>query len=360
MRVLLCGAGSAGHVNPAIAIGETIKRNSPKSKIAYVATVSGIENDLVEFDKYHIDVRGIKRKLSFSNLKSIYLTLGAIKESKRIIKEFCPDIIIGTGGYATFPVAYAARKLGVKIALHESNAIPGKAIKMLEKYADVVFTNFKESEANFKYKEKLCHVGNPLRDGFYIKNSNQSKIKNSKRVILCYGGSLGAESLNNAAIDVCENLVRYRDDIVFILATGKRNYYDVCKKIKERRIDTIKNFIVYEYIYDMASVMASADLVISRAGAITISELAALSKASILVPSPYVADNHQLENARALDKRGAAVLVREDCLYSLTDTVRDLLANEEKREKMKREISEFYIPDANIRIYHKIIDILKK
>lgn len=360
MRVLLCGGGSAGHVNPAIAIGETIKKNSPKSKIAYVATVSGIENDLVEFEKYHIDVRGIKRKLAFSNIKSIYLTLGAIRESKKIIKEFCPDIIIGTGGYATFPVAYAGKRLGVKIALHESNAKPGKAIKMLERYADVIFTNFKESEKHFRSSEKLCHVGNPLRKGFEREKNGEIKPKNSKQVILCYGGSLGAEALNNAALDVADNLIRYRDDIVFILATGKRNYYDVCQKMKKRRIDTIKNFIVYEYIYDMASVMESADIVISRAGAITISELAALSKASILVPSPYVSDNHQLENARALEKKGAAIIVSEDCLYTLTDTIRDLLSNISKKEKMKHEISSFYVPNANELIYSKVLEILNK
>ena len=360
MRVLLCGAGSAGHVNPAIAIGETIKKNLPKSKIAYVATVSGIENDLVDFEKFHIDVRGIKRKLSLSNVKSIYLTLTAIRDSKRIINEFCPDIVVGTGGYATFPVAYAAHKLGIKVALHESNVLPGKAIKMLERYADVIFTNFRESEQYFKHKEKLCHVGNPLRSGFDKSIIAENKPENSKQVILCYGGSLGSETLNNAALDVADNLIRYRDNIVFILATGKRNYYDVCKKIKERRIDKIKNFIVYEYIYDMASVMANADIVISRAGAITISELAALEKVSILVPSPYVSDNHQLKNAQALENKGAAVVVREDCLYSLTDTLRELLANVNKKEKMRKAISKFYVPDSNEKIYNKILSILKK
>ena len=354
MRVLLCGAGSAGHVNPAIAIGETIKKYSPKSKIAYVATVSGIENDLVEFEKYHIDVRGIKRKLSLSNVKSVYLTLASINKSKKIIKEFCPDIIVGTGGYATFPVAYAGKRLGVKVALHESNVIPGKAIKMLEGCADVIFTNFKESEEHFRNKEKLCHVGNPLRHGF---SETASSHNNAKEVILCYGGSLGAQNLNNAALDVVDNLIRYRKNTVFILATGKRNYYDVCQKIKERRLDTIKNFIVYEYIYDMASVMASAEIVISRAGAITISELAALKKASILVPSPYVADNHQLKNAQALEKHGAAVIVREDCLYNLTDTVKELLNDNNKKSKMKQKIGDFYISDANEQIYNKLISL---
>ncbi len=358
MRVLLCGAGSAGHVNPAIAIGETIKKNLPKSKIAYVATVSGIENDLVEFEKYHIDVRGIKRRFSFSNIKSVYLTLLAIKESKRIIREFSPDIIIGTGGYATFPVAYAGKKLGVKIALHESNAIPGRAIKMLEGYADIIFTNFKDSEKYFKHKEKLCHVGNPLRHGFCKESITEIKPKNSKKVILCYGGSLGSETLNNAALDVVDNLIRYQNNVEFILATGKRNYYDVCRKIKERRLDTIKNFKVQEYIYDMASVMSSAEIVISRAGAITISELAALSKVSILVPSPYVADNHQLENARALERKGAAVVVSEECLYSLTDTLKELISNYDKKEKMKSSIGRFFIPDANERIYAKIHSII--
>ena len=154
MRVLLCGGGSAGHVNPALAIAQTIIKNAPESKIAYVATVSGIENELVDYKKYHIDVSGLKRKISLSNVKSVIQAVKATNKSKEIIRDFCPDIIVGTGGYATYPVITAGHKLGIKTVLHESNAYPGKAIKMLEGKADIIFTNFKESSKYFKKKER--------------------------------------------------------------------------------------------------------------------------------------------------------------------------------------------------------------
>ena len=143
MRVLLCGGGSAGHVNPALAIGETVLRNSPESKIAYVATVSGIENDLVSYKKYHIEISGLKKDI-VGSAKSLLLTFKAIKKSKEIIKDFCPDVIIGTGGYATYPVICAGKRLGIPTIVHESNVVPGKAIKLLENKADLILTNFKE------------------------------------------------------------------------------------------------------------------------------------------------------------------------------------------------------------------------
>ena len=223
MRVLLCGGGSAGHVNPALAIGETIQRNLPGSQIAYVVTSTGIENKLVNYKKYSINVKGFKRSASISNFKSAFLLMDAIKKSKKIIKDFCPDVIIGTGGYATYPVVYAGQKMGIKTVLHESNACPGKAIKMLENKVDLIFTNFAESEKFFKNKNraKIIRVGNPLRNGFeeYDKEELKERLNiKEKYVILCYGGSLGAEKINNSAIEIIENYIRYQENIRFIFA----------------------------------------------------------------------------------------------------------------------------------------------
>ena len=171
MRVLFCGGGTAGHVNPAIAIAQTIMRNSSDSKVAYVATMNGIENSLVDFKKYHIDIRGMKRRISIENVKTLFLLMDAIKKSKQIIKEFHPDIIVGTGGYATYPVIYAGHKLGVKTVIHESNALPGKATKMLQKKVDKIFTNFKQSERFFKDKNKIINrlqeVREPIKQGYF-------------------------------------------------------------------------------------------------------------------------------------------------------------------------------------------------
>ena len=363
MRVLLCGGGSAGHVNPALAIAQTIVKNAPESKIAYVATVSGIENELVEYKKYHIDVSGLKRKISLSNIKSIMQSFKAIKKSKEIINDFCPDIIVGTGGYATFPVISAGHKLGIKTVLHESNAYPGKAIKMLEGKADIIFTNFESSKKYFKRKEKIIHVGNPLRHGFseYDKQKIKNKLEiNEEYVILCYGGSLGAEKINASAIEIIENFVRYTGNVRFILATGKRGYYEVIEKLKQKRLNKLKNITVCEYIHDMPEKMAVADIVIARAGAMTISELSAMGKCSILIPSPNVADNHQYKNAIALEKKDAAIVVSEDKTYSLIDIIKEILANPSIRQTKEANIKSFYMPNANKEIYKKITELVIK
>lgn len=350
MRVLLCGGGSAGHVNPALAIGETVLRNSPESKIAYVATISGIENDLVGYKKYHIEISGLKKDV-LGSIKTIILALKAIKKSKEIIKDFCPDIIVGTGGYATYPVICAGHQLRIPTIVHESNVVPGKAIKLLENKADFILTNFKESEKYFKRKEKVIHVGNPLRNGFINKN----RIDKKRQTILCYGGSLGAEKINEAAIEIADNFIRYQRNIDFILATGKRNYYDVCEKIKQKRLDKLENFFVYEYLYDMAEKMSIADVVICRAGAMTISELSAFGKASILIPSPNVANNHQLKNAEALESISAAKVITENKLYKLIDVLRELLTNDEEKSSLEKSISSLYNPNSNKEIYKIIL-----
>ena len=362
MRVLLCGGGSAGHVNPALAIAQTIVKNSPESKIAYVATKRGIENDLVEYKKYHIDVKGFKRGISLSNINNLSLMIKAVKRCKEIIKDFCPDVIVGTGGYATYPVILAGYKLGIKTVLHESNAQPGKAIKMLENKANIIFTNFDESKRYFKNKEKVIHVGNPLRSTFA--NYDKEKIKEKldikeKHVILCFGGSLGATKINNSAIEIIENFIRYNTDTRFILSTGKRGYYDVVESLRAKQLDRLKNVTVCEYIHDMAEKMAIADIVISRAGAMTISELSAMKKCAILIPSPNVTNNHQLKNAKALEEKDATLLVLENKTYELVDLVKELLSNEMMRHKKEENISKFYLPQANKEIYEAIKDLVK-
>lgn len=363
MRVLLCGGGSAGHVNPALAIAQTIIKNAPESKVAYVATISGIENELVDYKKYHIDVTGLKRKFSLSNVKSVYQVIKATKKSKEIIKDFCPDIIVGTGGYATYPVINAGHKLGIKTVLHESNAFPGKAIKMLEGKADIIFTNFEASKKYFKHKEKIVHVGNPLRYGFCEYDKQEVKRKlgiSEKYVILCYGGSLGAEKINVSAQEIIENYVRYNNDVRFILSTGKRCYYEVMEKLKSKRLNKLKNVSVYEYINDMPQKMAIADIVVSRAGAMTISELSAMGKCAILIPSPNVTDNHQFKNAKALEEKKAAIVITEDKTYTLTDTIKELLINHKEREEREENIKKFYLSNANKEIYQKIVELIKK
>ena len=360
MRVLFCGGGTAGHVNPAIAVAQTILRNASDSRIAYVTTLNGIENRLVDFKKYPIDVIGLKRGLSFKTIQFFYKQLKAIEECKRIIKEFHPDLIFGTGGYATYPVIKAGKKMGVKTILHESNAIPGKAIKSLEGDANKILVNFKESIDYFKNKDKIIHTGNPIRNVTEIeKNAAKRSLGILQRtVILCTSGSLGAERVNRAAIEIIDDIVKDNKDILFVWSTGK-NEYDVCIEALKKKFPSLPvNIIVKDYFHNLPLYMASSDIVISRAGAMTISELAYLGKASILIPSPNVANNHQLKNAEALKNSNAAEMITEDRIYSLVDVIKELLQKKERRKSIEKNISAYAVRDANKKIYSIIEEMI--
>ena len=368
MRVLLCGGGTAGHVNPALAIAQTIQKNSPSSEFAYVVTKNGIENKLVPYKKYEINIRGIKRAISISNLKTAFLTLSSIQKSKAIIKDFKPDIIVGTGGYACYPVICAGKSMGIKTVVHESNAVPGKALKMLEKKVDRIFLNFKETEKYFECKQKLIYSGNPIREGFGILDRNEIRRRlgiKEKFIVLCYGGSLGAKTINEGAIQLIENLIKDDKNIRFIWASGKKEYGKMYYEIKDKGYDRIKNLEFSEYIYDMPVRMAAADLTINRAGAMTVSELAMTGKAAVFIPSPNVAENHQYKNARVLYDEGAAALFEEK---ELTDGAKKLIAEVERllspegdaiRAEMGEKIRQFAVKDANKLIYNDILNLIK-
>lgn len=361
MRILFCGGGTAGHVYPNIAIAETFIRNDSNTRLAYVATANGIENELVSFKKYQIDVIGLKRAISLKNLRCISLLVKGINDSKKIIREFHPDIIVGTGGYATFPVIYAGHKLGIKTVLHESNLVPGRAVKSLEKMADKIFVNFEGSKDYFKCKDKIVRVGNPLRQGYYTINKNEAREKlgiKENYVILCFGGSLGATKINESALELIDNLIKYRNDILLIWATGKKEYNEIQKKIEQKGFGRLKNIRVVNYINNMPEVLASADVVICRAGAMTISEVALCGKCAVFIPSPNVTNNHQYKNARALFDKECACLLKEDELYKLTDEVRDLLENNQKRSLMEKKIQDFATFDANKILYKEILKLI--
>ena len=354
MRVLFCGGGTAGHVNPAIAVAETIMRNSYENKVAYVVTSNGIENSLVDFKKYSIDVTGLKRSLSLKNVSFFVKQMKAIEKCKDIIKSFHPDVIFGTGGYATFPVIYAGHKMGIKTVLHESNAIPGKAILALEGKADSIFVNFTESREYFKNKDKVIHTGNPLRGSFtsYDKQRVRKDLGITQRyVILCTGGSLGAERINNGVIEIIDNLICERDDIFLVWSAGRNEYEKAIREMKRRNVYS-ENVLVKDYFSDISRYIAASDLVISRAGAMTISELAFMKKATIFIPSPNVTNNHQYINAKTLERAGAALLLEENRIYQLIDLVKRLLENEGQRAALEEEIGKYAKNDANKIIYN--------
>ena len=370
MNVLMTGGGTGGHVNPAIAIANTIKKNIPDANIAFVGTPKGMENKLVAkegYKMYHVDIQGIRRSLSLSNIKTAYLALVSPIRAKKIVKEFKPDVVIGTGGYVCWPILVAASKMGVATAVHESNAVPGVATKRLESYSDRIFINFEDTAKYLKNKDKVIHVGNPLRDSFdcydRAKARNELGIDSSyKQVIVSYGGSLGAHAINMTMLEYMDKYARNMSDVRVIHAAGSREYAEIRAMFEDRGLDKCPNLELHEYIYNMPVVMSAADVVISRAGAMTVSELSLKGKNCILVPSPNVTNNHQYKNAKVLADANAAILIKEDDFNadSLSKELDALFSDAQRCKQMSEDIKRFALPDANKRIYNEIIKLVNE
>ena len=367
MRVLMTGGGTGGHVNPALAIAQTIKENEPDSVIAFVGTPHGIENKLVPkagYELYHVDIQGLKRSLSFDNIKTLYLTVQSVHRAKKLVREFKPDIVIGTGGYVCYPVVKAAAALGIPTALHESNAVAGVAVKMLAHVVDRIFLNFEETSSSLEaYKDKLMRVGNPLLGSFRHIDPAEAKSKlelpeGTKTVLLTYGGSMGAERLNDAVLEVMKDYTSKHPETYHVHATGAIEWEAASAKFREMGLDAFPNIDFREYIYNMPELMAAADLIICRAGAMTVSELAMSGKAAIFIPSPNVTNNHQYKNAKVLCDAEAAEMIEEHALDSgaLTGMVTKLLSPEsaERRAEMGERIGAFAVRDANKLIYKEV------
>lgn len=364
MRVLLSGGGTGGHINPALAIADIIKAKYPDSEIAFVGTPYGMENKLVPregYHLYHVDVRGISRSLSLSNIKAFYLALSSPRAAKKIIKEFNPDVVIGTGGYVCWPILVAASKMNVPCAVHESNAIPGAAVKKLQKYCDVIFTNFEESEKYLRSAREVVNVGNPIRKNIvYDKKSAREALgidDKYKQIVLSFGGSLGAQRINEGVLHLMDAYMRNHPEILAVHSAGSRFYSEMKEKSEELGLDKYENIRISEYIYDMSLWMAAADVVISRAGAMTISEIALNRKAAVIIPSPNVTNNHQLKNAKVLADRGAGMLIEEseNMNEHLESAVKELLTN----PKLRKEMSEACYNVAHENVNEEILRVIE-
>ena len=367
MRVLMTGGGTAGHVNPAIAIANTIKEYEPNSEITFVCSHNANDkaHDLVCNAGYGrpktVRICGMKAIYNPANIKTLYYMMTSTREARKIIEEFKPDIIIGTGGYACYPVVAAGIKLGIPTALHESNAIAGKAVKKLCGSVDLVMTNFESTIKELSRAKLAIRVGNPIT--FACKKASVEQGESEfKKHVLCFGGSLGAEHVNLAVVDMLSHIADKYKDVEFVHASGKRDYEHMKAEYESRGLTGKANVVLLDYIYDMNKRMAEADVVISRAGAMTISELALTKKAAILVPSPYVAANHQYKNAKALKDAGACVLVEEHELTSgkLESEAVRLLSDDSVRRSLCENIASFAEPEANKIIYEEIKKIIKK
>lgn len=369
MRILLAGGGTAGHINPAISIASYAKIADEKNEVLFVGKEGNMEQNLVPaagFCMKFIDIEGFKRKITLKNIGVVIKTIRAIAESKKIIKEFEPDVVICTGGYVSGPVMSAASKMGIKSIIHEQNVFPGVTVKLSQKYATYIATSFEKTKDYLKEKEKCVFTGNPIRQEILSAKKDESRKEmglDMRPFILAFGGSLGADMINNATIGYIADMIK-NDDVQILFGTGKRNYEAVKEEFIKRniRLEEHNNVMVRDYIYDMDKAMAAADIVIGRAGAISISEITVLGKASILIPSPNVAHNHQFINAKALADKNAARVITEDKLSA--DTLKEeidlLLSDREMLINMENNAKTFGVTDASEKIYSLAKKIAKK
>lgn len=362
LRVIIAGGGTAGHINPGIAIARYIKEKDKESEILFIGTNKGMEAQLVPregFEIKFIKVRGFRRKLSKENLTAIKELIQGIAGSKKIIKEFKPDVVIGTGGYVCGPVVFSASRMKIPTLIHEQNAFPGITNRILSRYVDAVAVSFRESEEYFKSAKKLVNTGNPVRPELFNIDRQTARqklgIDRQKPLVVVMGGSLGAEKINETVVAMLKKYFK-NNEISMIFSTGARQHDKVIQNLGDYKNPSVN---VVPYIYDSATVYNAADLIICRAGAITCSELTALGIPAIIIPSPNVVANHQEYNARALEKHGAAVVIIEkdlnvDLLYR---QITDLLGDKEQLAKMARNSKKIGIVNSTEKIYSIIKEI---
>lgn len=360
MRVIFAGGGTGGHINPAISIADYARSHDKDFEALFIGTEKGLEKKLVPDAGYkieYIDIQGFDRSHLLSNIKTLEKLFTSVNKCKKIIKEFKPDCIVCTGGYVSGPVTVAAHKTHVPSLIHEQNVYPGLTVKGSEKYVDYLALSFDETINEMKEKSKCVVTGNPIRGEILKANREESRRKMGidRPMVLIFGGSLGAEKINNTVIDILER-VAADNKIKLVFGTGDRNYDSVMRKIKEKAInDSIQ---IMPYINNMADMMAAADLVVSRSGAITVSEIAALEKPSILIPSPNVVRNHQEQNAREFERSGAAAVIVESELTSdrLYEKIMSMINDAEGMKKMSSNVKKLARTDA----LEKIYELMKK
>lgn len=370
MKILLTGGGTGGHIYPALAIGKYIEQQDPATELLYIGTERGMESKIVPranvpFES--IEITGFKRKLSLDNVRTVIRFLQGVSRSKELIKQFKPDVVIGTGGYVCGPVVFAAARLGIPTFIHEQNAIPGLTNKFLTRFVSHVGVSFEDSLAFFAKAKQVSFTGNPCASQVLEAIPGRGRaslgLEPNERFALIVGGSRGAKALNRAVIELAEEsealqkLSTYR--IVF--ATGEIYYEDTLAALKGNAAYESGQIKLLPYINNMAEVLTDAAVVISRSGASSLAEINALGKPSILIPSPNVTNNHQEANARSLESVGAAEIILESELTGkhLLDKLSTLLLDEHKLAKMSAASKFLAVPDSANRIALAIARISK-
>ena len=371
MKVIIAAAGTGGHINPGIAIANKIKEEQKDSKIIFIGTTRGLENDLVPRAGYElkvIDAYGLSKKISIENIKKMIKTFKGYGEAKKIIKEFSPDIVIGTGGYICGATILAAHNLGIPTLLHESNAFPGKAIKMLAKSTDTILVSFEDTIKRIKNAKRLVFTGTPVK----IRKQNYSEkqknkildemgLKKDKPIILVFGGSQGAKAINDAILEIIIN--NKNEKYQMIWATGPKQYDNIKEQLEDKNINInhVKNMKIVPYIYAMEEIMNVVDVIVSRSGAMTITEISNLGKASILIPLPNVSHDHQLYNAKVLENINAAKIILNNELNGelLNKKIEEIISDKAKCEQMGRNALKLSTNNVEEKIYKEVLKTIK-
>ncbi len=372
MKVIFTCGGTGGHINPALAVAKLLRASRPESEILFVGADDGMETDLVPKEGFAIEtlkisnyLRSVKPSALCHNARAVVRIRMALHRADKIIRSFQPDVILGTGGYASYPILRQGVKNGIPTALHEANAVPGLATRMVCDKVDKILVNYADSAKEYKNAERVIPVGMPVREEFVFTTREEARKElgiGDEPLIVSAWGSLGAREMNKKIVQFmkqeCED-GRFRH----IHATGSFGWRWMPQYAKQQGLDLNTQSLVkmQEYIYNMPTLMAAADLIISRAGASTLSEIAAAGTPCIIVPSPNVTNNHQEKNARLLERSGAAVVLREsECDGALLyQTAKTLLDDAPRREKMRSALHSLAVVDSAQRIYKIITDLAK-
>ena len=317
MKVIMTGGGTGGHLYPAIAIADEIKKRNPEAEILFVGAETGLEKTLVPERGYEIKlitVAGFNRKNPFKNIEVLKKLMKGNRQARDIIREFGPDFVVGTGGYASAPLVREAQKAGIPSYIQEQNAIPGMTNKLLEKHVRKVFLGFAKAGEHFKQTEKQVVVGNPVRDEFMAMDKQEARerlgYKEDDFVLFAFGGSQGAGRINKAMLHVIKT-ISGEENMQIVLGAGSYYYDAILSTLKDDGFTPGENVRIMEYIYDMASYLKAADLIISRSGALSVAEVTVCGTPAIFIPSPNVTGNHQYYNALAIAEEGGAEVIEE-------------------------------------------------
>lgn len=374
MNVIFTCGGTGGHINPGIAVANILRERYPDSNILFVGGEGGMEEDLVPKAGYKIEAlpcsslrRGVSPKSIIHNVKGVGYVVSALKKSKKLIESFQPDVILGTGGYASFPALYMGTRMGIPTCVHEANAVPGLATRLVADRVDQILVTFAESAKGYKHPEKVRTVGMPVRREFIYSDRKSSRRElglDERPLVISAFGSLGAREMNKKIADFLKLEVDEGIPFQHIHATGSFGWRWMPDLVKEKGVDLehCDGLDMREYIYNMPQLMAAADLIISRAGSSSCNEIAAAGIPCILIPSPNVTDNHQEKNARILEGRGGcAVILESECTgQRLFDETKALLSDRPRWERMRQALLAGAIPNSAEQICDTIVKLARK